>query len=63
MFDKEISHYNIIVYDYVSEKGTYRILKTIKRSTEEAAVECARKELVGNRKVKIEQVQYLVNWN
>lgn len=65
MFDKEISHYNVIVYDYVSSIGGYRLFKTIKCDTEESAVEIARDYIEDKNikfKVNIEQVCNVIGW-
>ncbi len=65
MFDKEIDHYNVTIYDYVSSMGGYRLFKTIKCDTEEKAVETAKAYLTDKNikyKAKIEQVCNLVNW-
>ena len=65
MFDKEISHYNVIIYDYVSSKGGYRKLKTLKCGTEEEAVKIAKEYIADTTikyQVKIEQVCSIINW-
>lgn len=65
MYDKVVSHYNVIISDYVSSIGSYRYLRTEKCYTEEEAVELGRKYLMDENikyKVRIEQVRYLVGW-
>lgn len=64
MFDKEISHYNVIISDYVSAIGKYRRFKTIKCYSEDEAVRLARdfaSETI-KFKVRIEQVCNIVGW-
>lgn len=64
MYDKEISHYNVIIYDNVN--GTYRHFETVKRYTEEDAVSYVKQKQENNPdikyKFKIEQVCNVIGW-
>ena len=65
MFDKVVSHYNVIISDYASSIGGYRYLRTEKCYTEEEAVELAKRYLADKAvqyKARIEQVCTLLNW-
>lgn len=64
MFDKEISHYNVIISEYVPAIGKYRHYTTIKRYSEEDSVRLARNVTSGSNrfKVRIEQVRNIVGW-
>lgn len=64
MFDKEIDHYTVDVYDYVSSIGGYRKtpLKTLRFDTDDEAVAFARKELDKGNKVRVQQICNIVGW-
>lgn len=68
MFDKEISHYNVIISDFVSSAGKFIRLKSVKCYSEDEAVRLARdfaRDFASETtkfKVRIEQVCNIVGW-
>lgn len=61
MFDKEISHYNVVIYDYISGER----FKVIRCDTEETAVGIAKEYLLDETlriRVGVEQVCNLIGW-
>lgn len=65
MYDKEISHYNVIVYKYNTKTKKYRKIGTFKRNTDDEAVQLAREwynKPGDDYAVKVQQVYNIVGW-
>ena len=64
-YDKEISHYNVIVYKWNPGTGKYKKIETFKRDTDDEAIELAKEwcnKPDGEYAVKVQQVCNLVGW-
>lgn len=62
MFDREISHYNVVIYKKTI-LNEYHKEKTEKFDSIEKAVEFGKNEIEKGNKVRIEEIANILNWN
>lgn len=58
----EIDHYEVLLHDYVSSSGGYRLFSTTTFDTDEEAIAFAREQLKANFRVTVRQVRNVVGW-
>ena len=62
MYDREIVHYEVTVFDFVSLAGTYRELYTKVFHAEEEAIAHARSQESKTRKVRVREISNIIGW-